>query len=241
MGVFSKSEKAGRVHLVQTLGWLAAALAALWLVLEVGERLNRPVTDFHSYFTAAHLVLERKPVANFYDDTWFSSEAMRFAPGLYEVYSPNPPTTAFFYLPLGLFSTHTGARLVWTLLSIPLLIAFIEALVRISEVGSAARPFWHAIVLVSQPVQANFIQGQAYILIGLGLLLVLEDWQRRMSTRRGVTLGVLLAYKAAGILVWPLALATGRWRLVLGALGVSALIVALTWPLIGFDGWSAYL
>lgn len=232
--------RANRENLVRKAGWAAVVAAAALLTIEVALSFERPVLSFPAYFTAGHLVVEGKRIANFYNDDWFGKEVARFEPTLREIYNANAPTTAIFYAPLALFETPFGARLAWTVISIPLLVLFVEALIGISGASSAARPYWYVAVLIAQPIEDNFRHGQAYLVIGLGLVLCLRWWRPGRQARAGSMLGALYAYKTAGLMLWPLAVVTGRWRIVLWGLGVIAAIAALTWPLVGSDGWLAY-
>ena len=228
-----------RAMLLRVLGWIAAAVSALVLLSAIAARLDRPTMDFHSYFTAAHLVTEGQPVASFYDDEWFKREASRFAP-LEEIYGPNVPTTALFFAPVAIFQSEVDAHLAWTAASFVLLILFVEGLVRIAS-ASAARPYWYVAAFLAQPVKENLIQGQAYIVVALGLVLFLKWWKDNREAQAGVMLAGLFAYKSIGFVLWPLALVTGRWRVVAWGVATLAMIVALTWPVIGLDGWLAYL
>src|SRR5215510_5738152 len=140
---------------VCTIGWIIAAIIAAWLANSLVQASSRPTTDFHSYFTSGHLIVEGKRIAEFYDEGRFNAEANRFVPGLHEIYGPNLPTTAIFYAPLALFQDHVAAHRLWTLLSIPLLILFIEGLARVAGAESWEKPYWYAAVLIAQPVRVT--------------------------------------------------------------------------------------
>src|SRR5215510_5665866 len=49
--------------LLRVLGWIAAAVSALVLLAAIAARLDRPTMNFHSYFTAAHLLVEGQPIS----------------------------------------------------------------------------------------------------------------------------------------------------------------------------------
>ena len=228
-----------RAILLRVLGWIAAAASALVLLSAVAARADRPTMNFHSYFTAAHLVAEGQPFASFYDDEWFKRQASRFAP-LEEIYAPNVPTTAVFFAPVAIFQDEVDAHLAWTAASFVLLILLVEGLVRIAGV-SAARPYWYAAAFIAEPVQENLIQGQAYIVVALGFVFFLKWWNDDREAPAGVMLAGLFAYKSIGVVLWPLALITGRWRVFAWGIAALAVMIALTWPIIGLDGWLAYL
>lgn len=227
-----------KASLCSWAGWIVVLLLAALTAWQLAQQAARP-TEFHSYYTAAHLVAEGRPVARFYDDAWFRAEGARHVPGMNDIYNVNPPTTALAHLPLALFRDPVAARLVWLVLSLAMLAGFIEALVAIA--GGAARPWWYAAVLLSAAARSNLYQGQVYIFVALGLAYAVHAWTAGRPRRAGAALAVLMAYKSAGLMLWPVAAASGKWRLVLTGLAVLLLIVVVTWPLIGASGWLAYL
>ena len=224
----------------KALGWILALSVMIGLGVKISRHIDQPTLDFHSYFTAAHLVVEGEAIANFYDHEWFGAQAKRFAPELSEIFNANVPTTAVFFTPIALFETHLGARTAWTLMMLPFLVLLIEATARLGGIGSVARPYWYAAALSAQPIEVNLLNGQAYILVALGLVLFVRCWRRNWHEAAGSTLAVLFAFKSAGVMLWPLAAATGRWSLVWAGAVALAIIIAATWPLIGLEGWIAY-
>ena len=221
-------------------GWIVAVVLAVLTAWQLAQQAARP-TEFHSYYTAARLVAEGQPIARFYDDAWFRAEGARHVPGMNDIYNVNPPTTALAHLPLALLQNPTTARLLWMLLSVAMLAVFIEALVAIAGADSAARPWWYAAVLLSTATRSNLYQGQVYILVGLGLAYAVHAWTSGHPRRAGAALAGLMAYKSAGIMLWPVAVASGKWRMVLTGLAVLLALILVTWPLIGTNGWLAYL
>ena len=224
----------------RVLGWLLVLLVVLFLGTKLSREIDRPTNNFPSYFTAAHLVVEGQAIAKFYDQEWFGAQVDRFVPDMREIYHANVPTTALFLTPLAIFDDHLTARRVWILLMIPLLLLLTEATARLGGIGPIGKPYWYAAALFAQPVQFNLIHGQVYILVALGLVLVLKFWMSGRSRAAGAMLAVLFAFKSAGLMLWPLAAATGRWSLVWAGAAVLAIIIAATWPLIGPEGWAAY-
>ena len=224
----------------KALGWILLLATAVSLGTKVIRQIDRPTNNFPAYFTAAHLVVEGQAIAKFYDQEWFNHQVDRFVPDMREIYHANVPTTALFLTPLALFEDHMTARRAWILLMIPLLILLIEATARIGAIGPVAQPFWYAAVLFSQPVEVNLLYGQFYVLVALGLVLLLKFWMAGRSRAAGTTLALLFAFKSAGVMLWPLAAAVGRWRLVLAGATVLLIIFVASWPLIGLEGWIAY-
>jgi len=166
-----------RRNWIRALGWIVALAVAAVIIVRLFLQIDRP-TEFHSYFTASRLVMEGQSVDQFYDNAWFREQSNRLVPGLHEIFKPNVPTTAVAYGPFAFFQNYVEARLVWTVLSLLLLVWFIEELIRIAGADSVARPFWYAAVLLAQPIQLNLFQGQAYIVVAAGLILALKFWQR---------------------------------------------------------------
>jgi hypothetical protein len=229
-----------KTKLLWLFGYSGAVMAGLLLLLMAFHGIDRPVVGFQAYFTAAHLVAERQPLQYLYDDDWFKEQVHRTDPTINDIYNVNLPTTALVYTPLAVFQTHKSARIAWTLLSIPLLILLVESLVSLAGAGPMARPFWYTGVLLSDPVWTNTRQGQAYVLVTLGLLLVVR-WWRRHPGAAGAALAAVFLFKSGGTMLWPTLAVAGRWRLLVWAFGIVAVLVAVTWSLVGAEGWLAYL
>jgi len=132
-----------RPNWLRVLGWAAALLVAAAVLARLFLVIERP-TEFHSYYTAAHLIAEGQPIDQFYDNAWFRDQSNRLVPGLHEIFSPNVPTTAVVFGPLALFENYVAARFAWAVLSLVLLIWFIEQLIWISGGNAVTRPFWYA-------------------------------------------------------------------------------------------------
>jgi hypothetical protein len=117
-------------------------------------------------------------------------------PALYDLFSPNPPTTALLLLPLAGLD-YTAARVVWTLLNLALLLLVVGWLLRQLDLRGIWLSGAVAFVLFFQPVYANLEQGQAYLLL-LGLSVAAwHGYRTRQETVLGAALGLML-----GMVFW---------------------------------------
>jgi len=229
----------GQMTRLQKIGWMVAALLALILIIQLARQESHP-TEFHGYYTAAHLVREGVPVSRLYDNEWFRAEGRRLVPGLNEIYNANLPTTALAYLPFAVINEPMGARIAWIIISVVLLIVLIESLSTIAATGSELKPYWYVVMLVAQPVRANLFLGQAYLVAAVGLVMTLNYWRKGRNCATGITLASLFAYKSVGVFLWPVAAVSKRWGTIFAGLTAFAVVVTLTWPIVGAAGWHEY-
>jgi alpha-1,2-mannosyltransferase len=196
-------------------------------------------SGFVAYYTAARLVREGGDVDQFYDDRWFEEQTRREDPHVSDVWGPNPPTATLLLLPLSWGSYHT-ARIAWTAISVASIAAAGAWLIRGERLPAALVPALIAFGLVFQPVWGTIALGQAYAFLTALLMLAWCGYRRDDERLIGIPLGLVLALKLSGLLLWPLLLLQRRW----GALGwATATVVALaliTVPFAGPDGWQTW-
>lgn len=230
---------------------VARVLAAVGLVL-FGVWSARPAASelsygFASYYTAAKLVRDGAEPARFYENRWFLERSIDY--GFVEtpdIYFVNPPPTALVFLPLTALSPER-ADLAWTLANLGLLAAALAVLFAALR-DAGLRLDWRgplpwallALALVFNPIWENTRYGQLYVLLLLFLSLALRAYLRGQDGRLGFWLGMMLAVKSAGLLLWALPLLERRFRALAWGLGTVAAIGVLAVPLLGVEVWREY-
>jgi hypothetical protein len=218
------------------------ALGALLLRFGVLPALRDPRGDFVNYWAASRLAFEgrfRDP--RLYEIGVFQDEVERFIPGTLASFLPFPPATALALLPLAPLppaaakAVLTGAKL--------LMLAAIVWLLRENgtKYTSSPRPPGRRSVLSTVllvllggfGLWSDFRQGQLYVPLLLSLVGALELHRRGHDLAAGLALGALLPikYAAAALILWFLA--SGRWRVVLGAMLAAGVVGALGLALAG--------
>jgi hypothetical protein len=219
--------------------WALVAVAALRLALFAARAAVTPTHGFVAYYTAARLVVEGQPVAQFYEDRWFQAQMLRFEPQANDIFRPNPPTAALLLVPLT-WLNHDAARVVWIGLSGVLLAAAGLALLRTLAWPVAWQQAFWLLVVCFQPVWVNFAYGQAYLLLFALLVLAWRGYARQRPALWGAALGTLLSLKTAAPALWLLAALRRQWRAWAVALGVTFGVAALAVPFTGWQAWPVY-
>lgn len=219
--------------------WLLILLLALRFAFFVADAAARPSNGFVAYYVAARLVKDGADVGRFYDDAWFRSAIARYGPAVNDIYNVSPPTTALLLLPLAGFS-YAGARSVWTLFNLVCLVGVGVWLMWQSDLRGLWVPSFAVLMLAYQPLYANFAQGQAYVLLLAWLVVAWYGYRHQRAWLLGISLGLMLVFKTAGVLLWPLLLIRRRWRaLVWGTLTVLVVSLA-SLPWLGLGTWRTY-
>lgn len=220
--------------------WLVAAALAVRFAVFAVSVARRPSEDFVAYYTAARLLREGTPVARFYDDSWFEARVSEVVPGLRDIFSPNPPPAALILLPLADLR-YEDARAVWTTLNVLLLAAVLTWMLVEAGVRGPPAPLFLIAALASEPLIAEFRQGQAYVLLLLLLVAAWSGYRRGRPALLGVSLGVALALKTAGVLLLPVLIVQRRWSAVAWTAASAGLIALASLPRMGPSAWWAYL
>ena len=219
--------------------WGVVIILAVYFIYFVVINASRSTQGFASYYTASKLLSEGENVSRYYDDDWFSGNVKRFVPEVYEIYNVNMPTTSLIILPLVTFDYST-ARIIWTIFNFIILFAAVLFLIQKFNY----KEFWTPLILILflsyQPLYANILFGQAYILI---LCLLILAWYAYVSGNEkllGVAIGLIFILKSTSFIFWLFLLVQRRWRsLVWGLLTVSV-VSLFSLPWIGFDAWQTY-
>jgi alpha-1,2-mannosyltransferase len=217
------------------------AAAIFWLAATAhgaNDYSGRPLgTDFSSFYSAGHLVLEGHPEAPFDPARQLHAEQ--------QLFGKSTPFYAWAYPPIFFLVTAPLAALpylpalaVWQFATLLLYLAGIALLLRRGFDLAADRTVL-LVVLAFPAVFVNLTHGQnAFLTTALfGFALVMLDERPIVA---GIFFG-LLAYKPQFGLMIPVVLAaTGRWRTFASAAVTVLMLVALTTLLFGADVWHAF-
>ncbi len=220
---------------------LALNAAAMFFLLREGPRFLQQcfpfrelqTTDFVQDWTSARNVREGLPVYwplrdglhhHLHLSYWF----------LHLHYNAHPPTSVFFFLPLG-WLEYTTALLVWNTLS---LLGIVISLILAGRTWGWRWPvlWWMpglALAVLFNPLSQQMMQGQ---MNGVLLLLLTLCWRADRDHRPGLA-GTCLALAMAlklypGFLLLHFAV-QGRWRLIVTTVGVFGCIVLLSYCSLG--------
>jgi len=204
---------------------------------------NRITHGFAAYYTASRLVLEHRSGPIFYDDDAFRSEVEHLTNGqASDIYWANPPTASLMFLPLAFLSPVSARRMSMWLLLIFLTLAITVLARTFLRFSHQVNTFYvvTSVFLISTPLAKNFELGQVYILL-LGLYgLALYALRSDVDWLAGLCLGLVLAFKAAGIPLLLLLAVRRRWRLIAWIFLSFMVAAIMSLPLIGISTWQIY-
>jgi hypothetical protein len=220
--------------------WGVAVVLGARMAVHQARVVDRPANSFVAYYTSARLVVEGENPVNFYDRERFQRHVARFEPTVSEIFSANPPTMSVLLLPLSGLGYHE-ARAVWVAFSFLVVIATTVWLLRTLRITGLWVPVFASFVFGFHPLVATLEHGQVYAVVWALLAVVFHGFRKDADVAIGVPLGFLLVTKTAGLLIWPLLLFARRWRALAVAVGVAAVMVAVSWPWIGAAAWARYV
>lgn len=207
----------------------------------VSDATTRPSHSFVSYYTASYLLAQGKDANLFYNDDWFRLQVSQITPQIEEYYSPNPPTTALLLLPLA-HRNHDDARIICIGLNVLWVLGALVGILRMERVSRLEGAMVIFIVLIYQPLWANFEYGQVYGLLFVMMTLIWYAYRYRCDAVAGGLLGTILIMKTAGLFIFPLLVIKKRWTMLLSSMIVILLIVLVTLPLLGgISTWLAFI
>ena len=219
--------------------WGVVIILAAYFIYFVVTNAPRATHGFATYYTASKLLSEGEDVSLFYDDDWFNDNVKRFVPEVYEIYHVNMPTTSIIMLPLVKFDYST-ARIIWTIFNFIILFAAVLLLIKKFKY----KKFWVLLIsilfLSYQPLYANILFGQAYILI---FCLLTVAWYAYVSENEkllGVAIGLIFILKSTSFIFWLFLLIQRRWRSLVWGLFTVSVVILFSLPWIGFDAWQTY-
>ncbi len=219
--------------------WVIAAVLAIRFAWFVLEETSNQATGLGGYYALAVMWLEGEPALHFYDDNRYSAFVERFEPGVYQTFFVNAPTMPLPFLPLALLP-YPQARTLWTVANGVAFILILWWLARQLRFSGAWLPGVFIAGLLYHPAYVTIGLGQIYILL-LGLeLLVWHGYRQGQDRLGGTSLGLMLIFKLAGLLLWPLFLLQRRWRIMVWGGGTAVLIFLLSLPRLGVIAWQQF-
>lgn len=227
-------------RIIALTAWIFTLIAAAILSWQVIKQYEHG-SDFSSYYTAGYLVSNGESIANFYDNEWFGNQIHKIRPDLNDIYNANLPTTAIASVPLALIGNEKQSRIAWLLINIIAIIYIMRMSVTFINMGPIARPIWYGIILLAHPVLENFVLGQVYIVITAVILWMYHSLENEQEIKVGIILAFLFMIKTAGTFLWPYFVVQKRWKLLSAGVLTLFLIGIVTFPIIGIEGWQAYL
>jgi hypothetical protein len=96
------------------------------------------------------------------------------------------------------------------------------------------------LVLLFQPLYANFSFGQAYVFIFSLLVLAWYAYKTDRNELLGIAIGLIFILKSTSFILFIFLLAQKKWRSFVWALVIVLLIALLSLPWLGIDSWFAY-
>jgi len=229
-----------RYKLISIILLVAIAVLGGHRLLEIYQFAHEPSHSFINYYTASTLLAQGAEVEQFYDDTWYANQVMNLTPNIGDIYQPHPPTSAFMMLPLVNFS-HLTARFIWiclTLLSVIVAIIWLFKHEQFTNYQIITAVF---VILIYQPLYANFEYGQIYGVLFALLVGILYCYQHQYSSGVGGILGMMLIFKLTGYVFILFLMIKRKWIALLSA-GVAMMsIFILTLPRLSISSWLTFL
>jgi len=224
------------------VGLFLAALA--WFGLGVALPASRDLTvGFSAYYSASCLLTHGTISPEIYDPSHFRPVVEELTHGrASDIFNANPPTTSLLFVPL-VWLPIEQARMLWTLLSILLLLCGLAVMLRrfAPQAGVVTWLMVFTLGLLFRPVVANVQYGQAYILLFLLLALSAVAFDEGRDAAGGVALASGLMLKTAGWAIVPFLIWQRRWFFLASTLAVSAVTWIAAMPFLSLDMWRAYL
>jgi glycosyl transferase family 87 len=202
-------------------------------------------SDFISYYTAARLIKERpndlydlKVQAEFQDRILGSlGSSIRFRDGLL-AYN-HPPFEIVWFVPLARVS-YLEAFSLWALLSSICFLAGIYLLTRDMNADKVSLNWVYALSLLFLPILASLFQGQDGGTLFLFWVLTYRSLRQRRDGWAGLWLSLVLQKFQLLIPSLLLLLLKRRWKVLAGFMGGGAVLLLVSWALVGFSGLASY-
>jgi glycosyl transferase family 87 len=202
-------------------------------------------SDFISYYTAAKLIKQRPNdlydltiQAKFQDRILASlGSPIRFADGLL-AYN-HPPFEIVWFVPLANLS-YVGAFSVWVLTSLICFAVGIWLLIGDMKADKVSLNWLYAFSFLFLPVLTTLFQGQDSGMLFLLWVLTYRSLRLRKDGRAGLWLSLLLQKFQLLIPSLLLLLLKKQWKVLAGFMGGSAVLLMVSWALVGSSGLVSY-
>jgi hypothetical protein len=231
----------------QGLAPVVAGILLIYFLLAWGLKgfITEGRSDFISYYTAAQLIKEHP--TNLYDlrlQTEFQDRilgslgsSIRFTDGLL-AYN-HPPFEIVWFVPLARVS-YLGAFSLWALISSTCFLVGIYLLTRDMNADHVSRNWVYALSLLFLPLLASLFQGQDSGTLFLFWVLVYRSLRQRRDGWAGLWLSLVLQKFQLLIPSLLLLLLKRRWKVLAGFMGGGAVLLLVSWALVGFSGLASY-
>jgi hypothetical protein len=202
-------------------------------------------SDFISYYTAARLIKERPSSlydlnlqAEFQDRILGSlGSSIRFRDGLL-AYN-HPPFEIVWFIPLASLS-YLGAFSLWALISSLCFAAGIWLLTRNMKADKASLNWSYALSFLFLPLLATLFQGQDSGILFLLWVLTYRNLRQGKDAWAGLWLSLVLQKFQLLVPSLLLLLLKRRWKVLAGFMGGSAVLLLVSWALVGLSGLESY-
>jgi hypothetical protein len=221
--------------------FIVYALLGWWLKDFIADGRS----DFISYYTAAQLIKERpndlydlKVQAEFQDQILASlGSSIRFRDGLL-AYN-HPPFEIVWFAPLASLS-YLGAFSLWALMSGTCFAAGIWLLTRDMNADKASLNWLYALNLLFLPLLATLFQGQDSGTLFLFWVLTYRNLRQGKDAWAGLWLSLVLQKFQLLVPSLLLLLLKRRWKALAGFMGSSAVLLLVSWMIVGLSGLESY-
>lgn len=197
--------------------------------------------DFGNYFYGSKYLENGTFGERTYDPFAFNDDlGGHHETALYLNYTPVPPFTAVFFVPLfvGFQLAHT-AKIVWLIASGLLFIFSLLRLFRHLQINLE----WLAVVplVFLLPIKSNIDQGQLYFLI---FALIAEGWiafEKKRTWLAAVLWGLAIVLKVLPLVILLFLLFRREWKTFFATLGAVLVLMAVSLIWIDVSIWKLYL
>jgi hypothetical protein len=231
---------AAKLGILCLVGFAALNAAMIW---RVHDFILEGYGDFASFYTAAHIVRSGQS-ARLYDPVlqwkiqqhFFSDVKIRLGPLPYI----RPPFEALLFLPFA-YVSYATACLIWIALKVALLPAIALLLSRSNDRENAIPiPVAILVSFAFFPVAFDLIQGQDSVLLLLILVLALRLLLRNADFAGGAVLALGMFKFHLMIPLIVILVFRKKFTIVLGFMGVSSLLFAISLSMVHWSGLLGY-
>ena len=231
------SAKRARAHavLLATIGWIVAvgAVVVPGPFLPTGQA---KWTDFVHFYTLGNIA-RTGPIELLYDEVGQHARQVALLPAYASAFfraDTYPPLVATAFAPLSRLP-YVISGLVWGAIT---LAAYVACVLLITRQASPASPlrdrrFVLAVCLAFPPVWLLFIHGQTTIAPFVSFAFAWAALEQRRPFLAGVAIGFIALKPQLGVVIALVAVLSGEWRIVAGAVTSVVLQVAATVWLFG--------
>ena len=228
--------------------YLVPVLSLLVLLVVIAGEIHTlsqkdPLGDFGAFYTVGH-ILNRHPPERVYDVTFLMGQYYSLLPhappGIYHPYS-HAPFEAILFRPFALLP-YRWAYVAWQVFSLLAFWTGTALVCRTVQLGPRTSALDVCVsMLLFGPFTDGLLIAQVTAFTYFWLALAIYCDRRRRPVAAGAALAFCLSKPTTLVLILPMLVLTGRWRVLLGfGLGAAAL-AAGSIAVVGWQGCLAYL